>query len=194
MLFRSTAIIKVLKRVERRYARLFEEAPSLSGPGNLVFTGTEDDPGTIETLIKLGYRDASMVCATVRGWHHGRYRATRSERARQILTELMPALLGSLAKTSDADGAFLRFDAFLKALPAGVQVFSLLHQNPRLLELLSEVMGSAPHLAEALGNRPTRLEAVLTPGMRGTARIKVGSRTVGQWLLRLLWQTFNFKM
>ena len=37
-------------------------------------------------------------------------------------------------------------------------------------------------------------EAVLTPGMRGTSRIKVGSRTVGQWLLRLLWQTFNFRM
>ena len=37
-------------------------------------------------------------------------------------------------------------------------------------------------------------EAVLTPGMRGTARIQVGSRTVGQWLLRLLWQTFNFRM
>jgi multidrug efflux pump subunit AcrA (membrane-fusion protein) len=35
---------------------------------------------------------------------------------------------------------------------------------------------------------------LLTPGMRGTARIKVGSRTVGQWLLRLVWQTFNFKM
>ncbi|MBM3546963.1 MAG: bifunctional [glutamine synthetase] adenylyltransferase/[glutamine synthetase]-adenylyl-L-tyrosine phosphorylase [Alphaproteobacteria bacterium] len=160
----AEAITGVLKRVERRYARLFEEAPSLSGPGNLVFTGTEDDPGTIETLTKLGYRDASMVCATVRGWHHGRYRATRSERARQILTELMPALLEALAKTSDADGAFLRFDAFLKALPAGVQVFSLLHQNPRLLALLSEVMGSAPHLAEALGAQPNRLEAVLVPG------------------------------
>jgi putative peptide zinc metalloprotease protein len=37
-------------------------------------------------------------------------------------------------------------------------------------------------------------EAVLTPGMRGTARIKVGSRTVGQWILRLVWQTFNFRM
>lgn len=36
--------------------------------------------------------------------------------------------------------------------------------------------------------------AVFTPGMRGTARIQVGSRTVGQWLLRLLWQTFNFRM
>jgi len=37
-------------------------------------------------------------------------------------------------------------------------------------------------------------EAVFTPGMRGTSRIKVGSRTVGEWLLRLLWQTFNFRM
>ena len=36
--------------------------------------------------------------------------------------------------------------------------------------------------------------AVFTPGMRGTARIKVGSRTVGEWLLRLVWQTFNFRM
>jgi multidrug efflux pump subunit AcrA (membrane-fusion protein) len=37
-------------------------------------------------------------------------------------------------------------------------------------------------------------DALFTPGMRGTARIQVGSRTVGQWLLRLLWQTFNFRM
>ncbi len=29
---------------------LFEEAPSLAAPGNLVFTGTEDDPDTLETL------------------------------------------------------------------------------------------------------------------------------------------------
>jgi len=38
------------------------------------------------------------------------------------------------------------------------------------------------------------LLATITPGMRGTARIQVGQRTVGQWLLRLLWQTFNFRM
>ncbi|RLS30080.1 MAG: biotin/lipoyl-binding protein [Planctomycetota bacterium] len=37
-------------------------------------------------------------------------------------------------------------------------------------------------------------ERVLTAGMRGTARIQVGQRTVGSWLLRILWQTFNFRM
>jgi putative peptide zinc metalloprotease protein len=33
-----------------------------------------------------------------------------------------------------------------------------------------------------------------TAGMRGSARIRVGQRTVGSWLLRLIWQTFNFRM
>jgi putative peptide zinc metalloprotease protein len=37
-------------------------------------------------------------------------------------------------------------------------------------------------------------DGVFTPGMRGTARIKVGSRTVGQWLWRLWCETFNFRM
>jgi len=37
-------------------------------------------------------------------------------------------------------------------------------------------------------------EGVLTAGMRGTARIEVGRRTVGEWLLRVLWKTFNFRM
>ena len=38
------------------------------------------------------------------------------------------------------------------------------------------------------------VENVFTPGMRGNARVEVGNRTVGQWLLRLFWQTFNFRM
>jgi putative peptide zinc metalloprotease protein len=37
-------------------------------------------------------------------------------------------------------------------------------------------------------------DGLFTPGMRGRARIRVGSRTVGAWLVRLLWQTFNFRM
>src|SRR5471032_2809738 len=78
-----------LRCVEGHYARLFEEAPSLAGPGgNLVFTGTDDDPGTLETLRTLGFRDPSVAAGMVRRWHHGRYRATRSERARELLTEL----------------------------------------------------------------------------------------------------------
>lgn len=50
--------------------------------GSLVFTGGEDDPETIETLSRMGYRGPSEISATIRGWHFGRYAATRSARAR----------------------------------------------------------------------------------------------------------------
>jgi glutamate-ammonia-ligase adenylyltransferase len=157
----GAAILATLRRVERHYAQLFEEAPTLSGPGNLVFTGTDDDPATLQTLTQLGYRDASKVAATVRGWHHGRYRAMRSVRARELLTELMPTLLRALATASRPDETFVRFDRFLASLPAGVQIFSLFHANPALLDFVAEVMGAAPRLAETLNEQPQLLDSVL---------------------------------
>ena len=154
--------------VERHYARLFEDSPALvasgTAAGNLVFTGVEADPATLATLAELGFREPETVHATVRGWHHGRYRAMRSTRARELLTELMPVLLGALAKSPDASGAFLRFDAFLSRLPSGVQIFSLFHSNPHLLELLAEIMGAAPRLAEHLSGHPAVIDAMVVPG------------------------------
>src|SRR3546814_20253972 len=70
----------------------------------------------------------------------------RSERARQLLTELMPRLLEALAKTANPDAAFARFNEFLARLPAGVQLFSLFHAYPTLLDLVAEIMGDAPRL------------------------------------------------
>jgi [glutamine synthetase] adenylyltransferase / [glutamine synthetase]-adenylyl-L-tyrosine phosphorylase len=151
-----------LGAVEDHYAELFEEAPSLSGPGNLVFTGSTSDPDTVRTLGEMGFADGASIVAIIRAWHTGRYRATRSTRSRELLTELMPALLTALAHTPQPDAAFTRFDAFLSGLPAGVQLFSLLHANPELLQLLAEVMGGAPLLAERLGARPALLDAVLS--------------------------------
>jgi hypothetical protein len=49
-------------------------------------------------------------------------------------------------------------------LPAGVQLFSLLKANPKLLDLLATILGSAPRLAEQLSRRPKVLDAVLDPG------------------------------
>src|SRR5207244_3419305 len=92
-----------LMQVERHYAQLFEEAPSLAGPGNLVFTGSDDDPETLATLHRFGFAEPAAAAAAVRGWHHGRYRATRSQRAREILTELVPALVKAFGATANPD-------------------------------------------------------------------------------------------
>ncbi|NQW10284.1 MAG: bifunctional [glutamine synthetase] adenylyltransferase/[glutamine synthetase]-adenylyl-L-tyrosine phosphorylase [Alphaproteobacteria bacterium] len=155
-----------LHTVAYQYARLFEEAPALTVPtseaGSLVFTGSDDDPETIATLSDLGFEDPSALAETVRSWHRGKIRATRSERARQLLTELTPALLAALGRMPQPDQAFRRFDRFLEALPAGVQIFSLFHANPKLIEVMAEILGMAPSLAAQLGREPALFEGVLT--------------------------------
>ena len=150
-----------LQMVESHYARLFEDAPALGAGGNLVFTGGENDPETVLTITQMGFSNADAVCSTIRGWHHGRVRATRSTRARELLTELTPALLAALGTTTAPDDAFMRFDEFLGRLPAGVPLFSLFYANPSLLELVAEIMGDAPLLAEHLARHTSLLDSVL---------------------------------
>ena len=157
-------LLRRLRCVEGHYAHLFEEAPSLAGPGgNLVFTGTDDDPGTLLTLRTLGFKDPAAAAGIVRRWHHGRYRSMSSARARELLTELMPALLKALGDTAAPDQALLNFDLFLGNLPAGVQLFSLFKANPALVELVAAIMGSAPRLAAHLARRTVLLDSVLSP-------------------------------
>jgi glutamate-ammonia-ligase adenylyltransferase len=161
-------LLSMFRTVQGHYSRLFEDAPELgTGEGSLVFTGGEDDPETIETLQNLGFAQASEVSATIRGWHFGRYNATRSARSKELLTELMPALLTALARAGEADRAFLAFDKFLGGLPAGVQFFSMVKANPRLLDLIATVLATAPRLAEQLSRRPQILDAVIDPNFFG---------------------------
>ena len=161
----SRDVLHHLRTVEGHYARLFEHAVPLSesgGSGNLVFTGTDPDPDTLESLRRMGFRQPEKVDAAVRGWHHGRYRAMRSARARELLTELMPVLLSALGRRPNPDAALLNFDRFLSRLPAGVQLFSMFCSNPQLLDLVAEIMGEAPRLAEHLSRKPSILDSVLT--------------------------------
>ncbi len=152
-----------LETVERHYAALFEKESDLGLGRRLVFTGTEDDPETLETLREIGFRDPQAVAARIRTWHHGHIRATRSARARELLTELTPAILESLRRQPDVDEAFRLFDEFVSGLPAGVQIFSLLHAHPRLLTLLADLMGAAPKLARHLSANTALFEAMLAP-------------------------------
>jgi glutamate-ammonia-ligase adenylyltransferase len=160
----SAQLMRHLGAVESRYAALFEEAPSLAAAGNLVFTGAEDDPETLKTLAGLGFAKPPAIAAMIRGWHHGRYRAMRSQRARELLTELVPALLRAFGASANPDAGLLRFDQFLARLPAGVQLFSLLSKNNALLDLIAEIMAAGPRLADHLAGHPGLLDAVLSRG------------------------------
>ncbi len=164
----SRELISRLETVQRHYAALFEDSPELTtGSESMVFAGEQDDPDTVAALKDMGFSRPSGVLDMVRGWHHGRYRAVRSARARERLTEMQPSLITALADTTDPDRALIGFDRFLSELPTGVQLFSLLRANPALLRLIANIMGTAPRLAGILARRRRLLDAVLDPGTLG---------------------------
>lgn len=151
-------------RVMRHYADLFAKGESLAAEtGNLVFTGSADDPDTLETLSQMGFSDPKTASATIRKWHYGGYPATRAEAARAQLTALVPILVQTMAEAGNTDMALARFDHFVARLPAGVQLFSLLRNHRHLCRLLVLFMASAPRLADEVIHRAHVMDGLIDP-------------------------------
>ena len=160
----KSRLTDVLETVQTHYAELFEQGEVLANEmGNLVFAGSENDPETLETLSQMGFERAAQMSDEIRGWHSGRFAAVRTPRARELLTRLKPHLLKSLSQTPDPDFAFARFNDFLTGLPSGIQIFSLFQSNPDLLNLITDIVGTAPRLSAQLSRRPVTLDSLLDP-------------------------------
>ncbi|MCB9993446.1 MAG: bifunctional [glutamine synthetase] adenylyltransferase/[glutamine synthetase]-adenylyl-L-tyrosine phosphorylase [Hyphomicrobiaceae bacterium] len=164
----EAAYLEALDCVARNYANLFTEQGELSAAGgNLVFTGTDDDPATLETLAGMGFANPELASATIRKWHYGGYAATRTSAARAHLTELMPVLLTAIGSARNADATLDRFDRFLSRLPTGVQLFALLRGHAELCQLLVALLAAAPRMADAVIRRAHVLDGLLDPTRSG---------------------------
>lgn len=139
--------------------------------GDLDFRGDDPNPArTVATLTGLGYHEPARVVAAVRRWLSGRARALRSDRARDLMTTMVPSILATLGRQPNPDDAFNRFDRLVSALPTGVQPMSLFQRNPQLLERIAAVLGAAPMLSEHLALHPTALEGLLEAHPLGDTR------------------------
>lgn len=160
----AKALTKQARIVQKHYALLFEEGPELASDiGSLVFTGSVDDPETLATLQRLGFKQPGQVIETVRGWHFGRRSAITSQRAREVLTELVPALLSALGGTPDPDGAVAALDRAFGRMPAAVELLTIMQSHERLRLLFADLLGTAPRLADMVAQAPHVLDALIDP-------------------------------
>jgi glutamate-ammonia-ligase adenylyltransferase len=160
----SKALTDQAKIVQGHYALLFEEGPELaSDVGSLVFTGTTDDPETLATLRRMGFREPEKTAETVRGWHFGRRAAITSQRAREVLTELTPALLEALGGTADPDGALAALDSAFGRMPAAVELLTILQSHDKLRLRFADLLGTAPRLANTVAQSPHVLDVLIDP-------------------------------
>lgn len=114
-------------------------------------------------LSELGYQRPREISQALGRWRTNRYRALRTEQARQRLERFLPQLLQALAASQQPDEALFRFDGFLAGLPSGVQLFALFEHNPELLGLLVAALTLAQPVAEELVRNPHLFDIVLDP-------------------------------
>jgi [glutamine synthetase] adenylyltransferase / [glutamine synthetase]-adenylyl-L-tyrosine phosphorylase len=177
----DAAMARLFKRVNGRYGELFPEEEDLSSRfGSLIFTGVEDDPETLATLARMGFSNPARVSQTIRGWHHGHISATRTERGRELFTRLAPRLLEAMQASGAPDAAFNRFADFFSTLSSGVQIQSLFLAQPRLFQLVVEVMAFAPRLAVTLARRPGAIDAMLDASFFDPIAPEEDRRTMAQ--------------
>ncbi|MGC6496338.1 MAG: bifunctional [glutamine synthetase] adenylyltransferase/[glutamine synthetase]-adenylyl-L-tyrosine phosphorylase [Candidatus Puniceispirillaceae bacterium] len=121
----------------------------------------EDEDRMKEWLANKGFSRPEGISHTLSGWMAGRIATTRSERARTLLSRMMPDILDQLAQASDPDDCFAAFAGFVEGLPASVQIFSLLDHNRQLGRLLGDILILSPRLAGQLRRYPMMFDLVI---------------------------------
>ncbi|WP_434287600.1 glutamine-synthetase adenylyltransferase [Celeribacter sp. SCSIO 80788] len=89
------------------------------------------------------------------------YPCLRTARAQEIFERLKPELLTRIQRLDKPEEALSHLDGFLRGLPAGVQLFALFEANPQLIDLILDIVSTAPHLARYLSRNAQVLDAVI---------------------------------
>ena len=164
----AAALLHQLSQVRTHYAAVFQILPSplfetTAEPG-LDFRGDDPSPpATIASLAEMGFRTPERIVARVRAWQAGHVRALRSERARDLMDQMLPTVLARIGAQPHPDETFSRFDRFLSAQPAGVQLMSLFQRNLSLMDRIAAVLGASPQLADHLAANAIALDGLLSP-------------------------------
>ncbi|RDC61270.1 [Glutamate--ammonia-ligase] adenylyltransferase [Alteripontixanthobacter maritimus] len=112
-------------------------------------------------LGAMGFGEGERLAARITGWRDGRFRALRSDGAREAFDALLPALLEAFAAAPEPARALMRFETLLEKLPSAINLFRLLEARPALLDQLVDIITLAPPLADRLARRPELLDALI---------------------------------
>lgn len=112
-------------------------------------------------LAELGFAEPGAMAERIEGWQSGRFRALRSEPARQAFARIRHPLLAALAASPDPARALLRWEQWLERLPSALNVFNLLDARPALFDVVMRVLAHAPTLADDLARRADLIDALI---------------------------------
>jgi glutamate-ammonia-ligase adenylyltransferase len=163
----AIVLVGHLQCVQQHYSRLFEgDAATPAAPAAEFHRGAEDQR-VLEFVTVLGFKQPAAAAETIKQWLGGEYRALRSQATRDALADMLPQLLGKLARAENPDSALNQFDSFLQSVQRGATLLSLLQQNPDLISLIASIVGAAPRLGDMLAQQPRLMDGLVDPRFFG---------------------------
>ncbi|MEZ5764256.1 MAG: bifunctional [glutamine synthetase] adenylyltransferase/[glutamine synthetase]-adenylyl-L-tyrosine phosphorylase [Xanthobacteraceae bacterium] len=163
----AVVLVGHLQCVQQHYSRLFEgDAATPAAPAAEFHRGAEDQR-VLEFVTVLGFKQPAAAAETIKQWLGGEYRALRSQATRDALADMLPQLLGKLARAENPESALNQFDSVLQSVQRGATLLSLLQQNPDLISLIASIVGAAPRLGDMLAQQPRLMDGLVDPRFFG---------------------------
>jgi glutamate-ammonia-ligase adenylyltransferase len=119
------------------------------------------DSGEAATLSEAGFADAAAHHARLRDFARSPAVRDISERARQRLDHVLPALLEAASRSAAPDAALPRGIALLQSIARRTSYLALLDEQPAALARLVDVTARSSLLSERLANHPLLLDELL---------------------------------
>lgn len=158
-----------MDQVERRFKHLLEEpgekareqAEKIPAWVQRFWDGMDDEEISRNVLSAAGFKRPQAVLAACRNIRGARYLPDALARYQQHLERLLPTFLLGAADSPDPDQAVLHLERFLIAIGPKAGFLVLLEENPKLIRLISLLLGSSNYLADILIKHPAVLDSLI---------------------------------
>ena len=156
---------RVTHTVHEIFRSLFyasEEAVEVPAHIRALLSPDLPDSEAQEMLAEIGFRDTETASKNLALLRSGPAFVHLSPKARVILQKLGPRFLERASRSPDPDRSLSHLERFISSIGARTTFYSLLLENPGVMDELIKVMGTSVFLSRDLIEHPESLDILLS--------------------------------
>ncbi len=167
------------REVTRVYKSLFHEPSSKTEEigkefweiADFLTEGNIDEEQAIESLANLGFQNPVLALELISILLDPR-RGALTQEGRTSTRRVVPAFLANILKSSEPDSAIVNLERFISGIGWRTSIYSVLSENPEIIELLSKLFSTSGYLSNFLIRHPEYLDLLTLRDVRTEFKTK----------------------
>jgi glutamate-ammonia-ligase adenylyltransferase len=164
------------------FAEMFEERDESDIRARSLVLLAEEDADAA-ALGEFGLQDAARGLEVLRRLAHGTVAAPLPATVAEQFADLAPRILRAAARTPDPDASLLNFERFCALIGSRGALYSILSEEPKVIDMLVRVAGCSASLSGILAAHPEYFDMLMDPGTMTAARS--AEKLAGELAVRL---------